>query len=114
MCTKTELQKITQSVVKSVLELLEDKIYKIVLYGSYARGNFDTESDVDIIILLDCEEGEIRKYRKKISVLASRISLENDVEVSLLLKNRTSFENRLPILPFYQNIEKEGVVIYGA
>lgn len=113
MCTKTELQKITQAVVQSVLELMEDRICKIILYGSYARGDFDTESDVDIIILLDCDEKELRNYRKRVSVLASRISLENDIEVSLLLKNRKSFEDRRVILPFYQNIENEGVVLYG-
>lgn len=113
MCTKTELQKITQSVVQSVLELLEDRIYKIILYGSYARGDFDIESDVDIMIVLTCDEEELRGYRKKVSMLASRISLENDIEVSLLLKNRDAFEKRLSILPFYQNIEKEGVVLYG-
>lgn len=113
MCTKTELKKITQTVVQSVLELMEDKIYKIVLYGSYARGDFDTESDVDIMILLDCDEKELRNYRKMVTVLASRISLENDIEVSLLLKNWSSFEDRLAILPFYQNVEREGVILYG-
>lgn len=113
MCTETELQKITQTVVQSVLRLLENKIYKIVLYGSYARGDFDTESDVDIIILLDCDEKELRNYRKRVAVLASRISLEKDIEVSLLLKNRNSFEDRRAILSFYQNIDNEGVVLYG-
>jgi Predicted nucleotidyltransferases len=113
MCTKSELQKITQTVVQSALELMQDKIYKIVLYGSYARGDFDVESDVDIIILLDCGEKEMRNYRKRTAVLASRISLENDIEVSLLLKNMDSYEDRRTILPFYQNIEKEGIVLYG-
>lgn len=104
MCSRNELHKITRMVVPSVLELMEDKIYKIVLYGSYARGDFDTESDVDIIILLDCDEKELRNYRKRAAILASRISLENDIEVSLLLKKRHSFEDRLAILPFYQRI----------
>lgn len=45
MCGRTELQKITKTVVQSSLELMEDKIYKIVLYGSYARGDFDTENE---------------------------------------------------------------------
>lgn len=93
--------------------LLEDKIYKIVLYGSYARGDFDTESDIDIIILLDCDEKQLQYYRKEIILLASRISLENDIEVSLLLKSREIFESRRSVLPFYQNIEKEGVILYG-
>lgn len=113
MCSRNELHKITRMVVQSVLELMEDKIYKIVLYGSYARGDFDTESDIDIIILLDCDEKELRNYRKRVAILASRVSLENDIEVSLLLKKRHSFEDRLAILPFYQNIENEGVVLYG-
>lgn len=113
MCGRTELQKITKTVVQSSLELMEDKIYKIVLYGSYARGDFDTESDVDIIILLDCDEKELRNYRKRVAVLASWISLENDIEVSLLLKNRDSFEDRRTVLPFYQKIENEGVILYG-
>ncbi len=113
MCTGTELQKITQIVVRTVVELLEDEIYKIVLYGSYARGDFDAESDIDIIILLNCDDTKLKFYRKKIILLASQISLENDIEVSLLLKSRETFESRRSILPFYQNIEKEGVVLYG-
>ena len=55
----------------------------------------------------------MRNYRKRTAVLASRISLENDIEVSLLLKNMDSYEDRRTILPFYQNIEKEGIVLYG-
>ena len=109
----TEIQKITQTVVRSAVERLEDEIYKIVLYGSYARGDFDKESDIDIIILLNCDETKLKFYRKEIISLASQISLENDIEVSLLLKSRETFESRCPILPFYQNIEKEGIVLYG-
>lgn len=113
MCSENELQIITKSVVEQALALLEDKIEKIILYGSYARGDFTSESDVDIIILLNCAEEEVEPYRIMISRLASRIGLANDVEVSLLLKTSSSFEKRKTILPFYQNIQKEGVVLYG-
>ena len=113
MCSENELQMVTENVVRSVLYLLEDKINRIILYGSYARGDFDSESDIDILILLDCDEKELRNYRKRMTVLASRLSLENDIEVSLLLKTRNSFEERISSLPFYQQIKKEGVVIYG-
>lgn len=113
MCSKNELQTVTQSVIQATLELLADKIYKIILYGSYARGDFDLESDVDIMIILDCSREKIREYRKEVSRIASRISLANDIEVSLLLIDRQSFEERLDILPFYQNVLKEGIALYG-
>ena len=37
---------ITKEIVEDVLELFKEKVYKIVLYGSYARGDFTKESDV--------------------------------------------------------------------
>lgn len=113
MCSKNELQTVTQNVIRAALELLSDKIYKIILYGSYARGDFDLESDVDIMIIMDCSLEEIRAYRKEVSRIASRISLANDIEVSLLLIDRRSFEERLDILPFYQNVLRDGGVLYG-
>lgn len=113
MCSRNELLIITRSVVEQALELLEDKIERIILYGSYARGDFTSESDIDIIILLTCSEEEVEKYRTMVSRLASRIGLENDIEVSLLLRASSSFEERKKILPFYENIQREGVVIYG-
>jgi len=113
MCSERELQTVTQSVIQATVELLADKIYKIILYGSYARGDFNLESDVDILIILDCKQEEIRTYRKEVSRIASRISLANDIEVSLLLIDKQSFEERLEFLPFYQNVQREGVALYG-
>lgn len=113
MCSERELQTVTQSVIEASVELLTNKIYKIILYGSYARGDFNLESDVDILIILSCSSEEVRAYRKEVSRIASRISLANDIEVSLLLIDKQSFEERLHILPFYQNVQREGVALYG-
>ncbi len=113
MCSKGELQTVTRSVIQAAVDLFSDKKYKIILYGSYARGDFNLESDVDIMIILDCSQEELKMYRKKVSRIASRISLANDIEVSLLLIDRRSFEERLDILPFYQNVVREGVSLYG-
>ncbi|MDD6491617.1 MAG: nucleotidyltransferase domain-containing protein [Firmicutes bacterium] len=65
MCSQSELQTVTRSVVKAAVELLEEKIYKIILYGSYARGDFDSESDIDIMILLDCTQEEVKNTESR-------------------------------------------------
>ncbi len=112
MCTKNELQVITKRIIEEAFNLLADKIYKIILYGSYARGDFTPESDVDVIILLNCSKDEVRLYRKQISRLSSRIGLQNDVEISILLRDRVSYEEGMKVLPFYRNINQEGIILY--
>lgn len=108
-----ELNAITDQVVDEVTKLLKNDIYKIILYGSYARGDADNESDIDIMILLNCSKDRVSEYRKQLVKLASSASLKNDVEVSLMLRDRGTFEKNLKILPFYQNVMREGVALYG-
>ena len=47
--------------------LLGERLKKIILYGSYARGDYNSSSDIDIMILTD---DEIEIYRNKISDIA--------------------------------------------
>ena len=110
---ENEIDMITAKIVDEAKKLLREDIYKIVLYGSYARGDFDSESDMDIMIILNCEKEKISTYRKPISKVASRIGLENDIEISLLLRDKDMFEQAEEVFPFYKNIQREGVDLYG-
>lgn len=106
------IQLVTREVVDKVLELLQDKVDRIILYGSYARGDFNSESDIDVLVLLNCSEHELREYRRAVSVIASRISLEREMEISLLLKDKATYEQWMDAVVFYQNVEREGVLLY--
>ncbi len=113
MREREQINVITKEIVDEVIQLLHDKVYKIVLYGSYARGDFTKESDINILILLNCTKEQVMQYRKQVSRLSSRMGLKNDIEISLRLRDREIFEQGEKILPFYKNIKKEGVEIYG-
>ena len=106
------IQKVTREVVSKAIEVFGEKIYRIILYGSYARGDFTPESDIDVMILIDCKHEELPKYRRAVSKIASDISLHDDVEVSLLLEDRFTYEKWLDTLVFYQNVYNEGIVLY--
>lgn len=108
-----DIKNITSEVSEELIKLFGGKIERIILYGSYARGDYTLESDVDIMILLNCDQKEITKRRKEINKIASRIGLKNDIMVSLLARNYVDYENQMRYQPFYQNIEKEGRKIYG-
>lgn len=111
--SESELWAIITEVVNEIKKLLKEDIYKIVLYGSCARGDFGYESDIDIMIIMNCQKEEVFHYRKQISKIASRIGLENDIEISLLLRDKDTFEQSREVLPFYKNIQREGVALYG-
>lgn len=113
MCTRSELQTVLKKVEVAAKQLYGDKLNRIILYGSYARGDNTEESDIDIMIVLDCDMKEIKKLRGLTAEMASDISLEQEVFLSVLLRNKEYFENGLTFLPFYQNIEREGIAVYG-
>ena len=111
--TEIELKAITDEVVKRILENKRLRIAKVILYGSYARGDSNDYSDIDIMVLCDNRETELDDIRYSTNVISSRISLENDVDVALSLKDQKQFEQWADVIPFYQNVQNEGIVLYG-
>lgn len=113
MCTKSELQLILDKVRSESKQLYGQYLDKIILYGSYARGDNTEESDIDIMIILDCDPDEVKRMREVTTEMASDLSLEEGIFLSVLLRDKRHFENNLDFLPFYQNIVKEGIAVYG-
>jgi predicted nucleotidyltransferase len=96
-----------------LLEALKDNLLKIVFFGSRARGVFEPDSDLDLLILV----------RKKDHETADRIfSIAQEIEDAILLY-KISFSIHLYDIEgylglkkagslFIKNIESEGLVVY--
>jgi len=111
--TDKKLKKLLSDLQEKLQALLGEKLVKVILYGSYAIKTFDEESDVDIMVLTDLSDNEIKKAYEQIDELSSKLSLEYEVLISILVKSVEKFYNYSDILPFYKNVLKEGVALYG-
>lgn len=86
----------------------------VILYGSYARGDFHDSSDIDIMILLDISDAEIKNYRHELSSITYDYNMEYDIDIKPIAKNEDHFMKWISAYPFYANIDREGVKLYGA
>ena len=94
-----------QKFINEVKKILGDRLKKVILYGSYARGDYNKKSDVDIMILTDLSFEEIEEYRDKISDAAFEIELKTGIILSPVVKNIEKYNTRRKFVPFYKNVE---------
>ena len=94
------IRKTINDFIKEVKEMLGDRLKKIILYGSYARGDYTKNSDIDIMILTDFNDKEIEEYRDKISDIAFNIELEKEIYISPIIKNIDKYNARVNVIPF--------------
>lgn len=100
--------------VSEVKKIYGSHLQKIILYGSYARGDFGLDSDVDIMILLDMSDLDLKAYSRQLSYMTYDFNMDNDLDIKPIAKNLAHFEKWVENYPFYANVQKEGVVLYGA
>ena len=107
------INEVTQKVFKVARDTLGDKLDKVILFGSYARGDFDNESDVDIFVLADVPHEETNRWCNKIDDRLSDLWLDYDLLVCIHLTSKSMFDRYLQVMPYYQNVLRDGVELNG-
>lgn len=104
-----KLDIITSAVAHEAKKLLGSKLNAVVLFGSYARGDYDEESDIDIMVRIDCSRADLNEYLYAFSDIASDLSLDNDITVSITVFDTQTFTEYKSAMPFLKNVEREGI-----
>ena len=68
---------IIERYVREVSGIYGSHLKKIILYGSYARGDFREDSDIDIMILVDLDDSEIKAAGRRLSDVTFDINFES-------------------------------------
>lgn len=105
MCTKKEALAILSEVYQQCSPLIP--ITDAFLYGSYARGDFSSASDVDIMLVSPLSPDQLHSHRWEFAHISSEVSMDHDVTVSLTVRSKEQFNPKNN--PFHNNVVKDGI-----
>ena len=105
-------REVLNELVRGILETLGATVECIILYGSMVRGTNTADSDVDIAVLLNGQMDSTLEDR--LSDFIVDMNLKHDMVFSVIDIELQSFIQWGSVLPFYQNVEKEGIVLWKA
>ena len=89
-----------------------EQLTEAILYGSYARGDYSEESDVDIAIIL---QGKADKTATESMInCVAEYELKCGKVLSVIDIEKEKFEAWKRVLPFYKNVQREGIQLWKA
>lgn len=101
-----KIKRLVDQVKAHLHERYGEGIKRVILYGSYARGEATKDSDVDVLVLVD-QSLNPREVEDSLSDLLYDIVLNEGELVSVIAVSQERFENYNS--PFMLNVRKEGI-----
>ncbi|MCF8232610.1 MAG: nucleotidyltransferase domain-containing protein [Bacteroidales bacterium] len=99
----------------SILQLIRKNVNsvepqaEVILYGSRARGDEHTDSDWDILIIVDYVVDA--SIEDKFRDVLYDLELETEESLSVFVFSKEEWHSKQRITPFYENVNKEGITL---
>lgn len=108
------MNNLLQEYVAAVRKIYGTHLKQVILYGSYARGDYNADSDVDIMVLVDLPEDGLDEFADALSEVGFDYNVNHDIWFMPVVKNFEHFRYWSQASPFYSNVVKEGISLYEA
>ncbi len=103
-----ELDEALRQLKRELEALYGERLKGLYLFGSRARGDAEPDSDVDVAVVLDDVQSVLAEIRR-MSEVGSRISLQLDLNVSLIPVDSASWATGASL--FLRNVAREGMAV---
>ncbi len=110
----TKMQPLLEAYIQKLKTIYQDTLQSVILYGSYARGEASAMSDIDIMILVNSDEDDIRAKNKALVYMTYDFNMEHDLDIQPIAESVATYRYWIGAHPFYQNVNREGVILYDA
>lgn len=111
--TQKDIDYASRVFTERAARILKNHIKKIIMYGSCARGDFDSDSDVDIAIITDMDRKAVKKYDSELMDAVTDIAMNSDAVVEYICLPVDEYNDKKDGYGYYKNIETEGKILYG-
>lgn len=101
-------RKALEAIVNKI-SLMYPMIKEIILYGSKARGDYEEESDIDLLFITD--SALPREKRSEIYDAIYEIEVQHDVVVSVVFINKSDFQSKKT--HFLRQVKREGITLWS-
>ena len=108
------MQNLMELYITEIQKIYGDHLRKVILYGSYARGDFHADSDVDLMILLDMPDMELKVFSRQLSYMTYDFNMDHDMDIKPIAKSEEHYQKWVENYPFYANVNRDGVTLYAA
>lgn len=109
MAFTPELEILIKRLKKDLKDYFGARLNRVYLYGSYARGDYNDDSNVDIMVLLN--DKPVWEDEKYVSRLTFEYMYNHNVLFTIMLQLKNNFEEAVDFYAYYQNILNEGRLI---
>ena len=101
-----DIEKIIKEFRESLKEIYDGNLAKLILYGSYARGDFNSDSDIDLLVVLNEAEKPGKEIDRMIEII-NNINLKYNILISVLPVSIEDFESLNS--PLLLNVRRDGI-----